>query len=199
MKRQITQRVYRPDLPMGSRMKFILIEEIEKIMREISGEEGFNVADVNFAYKNAWLIDLLKLRGKTIVWQDWKRLNEINQQITEELHLKMEETITPVSAFVTIESETAYNYVCGVPSLKLFGAESNVNEAVEPTNIIWENRDFSKILRATKAVFILIAVIAVLFLTFIATFKVKSMQNTLTGKYDTSIKCSELRDMYSEE
>ena len=49
-------------------MKFILIEEIEKIMREISGEEGFNVADVNFAYKNAWLIDLLKLRGKTIVW-----------------------------------------------------------------------------------------------------------------------------------
>ena len=79
MKRQINQRVYRPDLPMGSRMKFILIEEIEKIMREISGEEGFNVADVNFACKNAWLIDLLKERGKTIIWQDWKRLNEINQ------------------------------------------------------------------------------------------------------------------------
>lgn len=49
-------------------MKFILIEEIEKIMREISGEEGFNVADVNFACKNAWLIDLLKERGKTIIW-----------------------------------------------------------------------------------------------------------------------------------
>ena len=45
---------------MGSRMKFILIEEIERLMREISGEDGFKVADVNFAYQNSWLIDKLK-------------------------------------------------------------------------------------------------------------------------------------------
>lgn len=85
----------------------------------------------------------------------------------------MEETITPVSAFVTIESETAYNYVCGVPSLKLFGTDSYVNEAVEPTNIIWENRDFSKLQRATRAFYILVAVLVVLFITFFATFKAK--------------------------
>jgi hypothetical protein len=180
-------------------MKFILIDEIERLMREISGEDGFKVADVNFAYQNSWLIDKLKQRGSAIKWQDWKKLNELNQNITTELKERMEETITPVSAFVTIESETAYNYVCGVPSLKLFGSESNVHEAVEPTNIIWENRDFSKLLRAAKAVMILIAVMTVLFITFVATFKAKDMQNVLVGKYSTDIKCSELKDMYGDD
>jgi hypothetical protein len=111
----------------------------------------------------------------------------------------MEETITPVSAFVTIESETAYNYVCGVPALKLFGTDSSVHEAVEPTNIIWENRDFSKLMRASKAFMILVAVLVVLFITFVATFKAKDMQNVLVGKYSTEIKCSELKDMYSDD
>jgi hypothetical protein len=123
----------------------------------------------------------------------------VNAKITEELHQRMEETITPVSAFVTIESETAYNHICGVDKLKLFGTDSKVNEAVEPTNIIWENRDFSKLTRAAKAVSITIAVIVVLMITFIATFKAKSMQNILVGKYDVSIKCSELNDMYTED
>lgn len=68
MMTQINQRVYRPDLPMGSRMKFLFIEEIEKIMAEISGETGYHVADVNFAYKNSWLIDQLKVRGNAIKW-----------------------------------------------------------------------------------------------------------------------------------
>lgn len=89
----------------------------------------------------------------------------------------MEETCVPVSAFVTIESETAYNYVCGVDALKLFGSDSKVAEAVEPTNIIWENRDFSKIKRAAKAFMIVVAVLVVLFITFLATFQAKGMQN----------------------
>jgi hypothetical protein len=70
---------------------------------------------------------------------------------------------------------------------------------VEPTNIIWENRDFSKLMRAAKAFMILVAVVVVLFITFVATFKAKDMQNVLVGKYSTDIKCSELKDMYSDD
>lgn len=155
---------------MGARMKFMVIEEFEKILEELTGEKGYRVADVNFAYYNSWLIDKLKKRGDAIKWQNWKELNEVNTSITTELHEKMEETITPVSAFIVIESETAYNYVTGVETLKFFGKEAKVNEAVEPTNIIWENRDFSKLVRAVKAVSIFIAVLVVLFITFVATF-----------------------------
>jgi hypothetical protein len=93
----------------------------------------------------------------------------------------------------------AYNIICGKETIKLFGTETKVKEAVEPTNIIWENRDFSKTLRAAKAFVILCAVLAVLFITFLATFKAKDIQNKLVGKYDTSIKCSELKDMYTDE
>ena len=75
MKNTIRQRNYRPDLPMGSRMKFIFIEEIEKVMKDIGKQDGFHVADVNFAYRNSWLIDMLKVRGTAIKWQDWKKLN----------------------------------------------------------------------------------------------------------------------------
>lgn len=107
--------------------------------------------------------------------------------------------MVPVSAFVTIENELAYNIICGKETIKLFGTETKVKEAVEPTNIIWENRDFSKTLRAAKAFLILCAVLAVLFITFLATFKAKDIQNRLIGKYDTSIKCSELKDMYTDE
>jgi hypothetical protein len=111
----------------------------------------------------------------------------------------MNDTVVPVQAFVTIESETAYNIICGQETIKLFGQTTKVVEAVEPTNIIWENRDFSKTLRAAKAFMILVAVLVVLFITFLATFKAKDIQNRLVGKYDTSIKCSELKDMYTDE
>lgn len=68
MKKEIAQTNYLPNLPMGQRMKFILIKEIERLMTEISGEEGYKVADVNFAMYNSWLIDRLKDRGQAIVW-----------------------------------------------------------------------------------------------------------------------------------
>ena len=53
---------------MGARMKFMVIEEFEKILEELTGEKGYRVADVNFAYYNSWLIDKLKKRGDAIKW-----------------------------------------------------------------------------------------------------------------------------------
>ena len=40
------------------------------------------------------------------------------------------------------------------------------------------------------------AVLVVLFITFLATVKAKSMTNALTGKYDDSINCEEISHMY---
>lgn len=73
---------------------------------------------------------------------------------------------------------------------------STVKEACEPTNVIWENRDFNKEVRWIKFVAVCIAVIFVLFLTFMATVKAKSMTNDLIGKYDDSINCNEMGHMY---
>jgi len=76
------------------------------------------------------------------------------------------------------------------------GAESKVAEAPEPTNVIWENRDFDKNIRYTFLIYVIVAVSAVLFITFLATVKAKSMTNDLINKYDESINCSEMNKMY---
>ena len=75
---------------------------------------------------------------------------------------------------------------------------SKVAEAPEPTNVIWENRDFDKNIRYTYLVYVICAVLFVLFVTFLATVKAKSMTNDLIGKYDDSINCSEMNKMYAE-
>ena len=45
-------------------------------------------------------------------------------------------------------------------------------------------------------IYIIFAVIFVLFLTFLATVKAKAMTNEIIGKYDESINCDELARMY---
>ena len=41
-----------------------------------------------------------------------------------------------------METEEAYNNLASVDEIKLGGVDSKVKEALEPTNIIWENYDF---------------------------------------------------------
>ena len=69
-------------------------------------------------------------------------------------------------------------------------------EAPEPTNVIWENRDFDKTIRWFRLTMIILLVAFVLLLTFLATVQAKTLTNELTGKYDTSINCKELETMY---
>ena len=124
------------------------------------------------------------------------------------IHEKMDELITPKCAFISIESEVHYNYLSDVETenpatgklekgkITLAGARSKVQEAPEPTNVIWENRDFQKEARVLKLVLVLIAVCVVLFLTFLVTVYAKNTTNELIGKYDDSLNCNELKNMY---
>ena len=186
----------------GLRLKLYLTRELENIIKEISGEDGGRIADINFAFHNSWLIDLLRSRGDHIKYQDWEKLNETNKMITEKIHENMDDVTTPKCAFVSIESEVAYNHLSGVETegeagkITLAGLRSKVTEAPEPTNVIWENRDFDKSVRWARLILVIIAVMFVLFLTFMATVKAKSMTNDLVGKYDDSMNCDEVTHMY---
>jgi len=53
---------------------------------------------------------------------------------------------TPVSAFVTWETEEAVNRALKyseTPQCKVLGQEIDLQNASEPTDIIWENRHFT--------------------------------------------------------
>ena len=189
----------------GMKLKLYITRELEKILKEKSGDDEGRVADINFAYYNSWLLDSLRTRGDLIKYQQWEDLNKLNVEITEKIRENMEEITTPKCAFVSIESETYYNHLCDIDTdgekgkIILAGMKSSVKEAPEPTNVIWENRDFDKNIRWSKFILVCIAVIFVLFLTFLATVKAKAMTNDLIGKYDDSINCNEMSHMYSRQ
>ena len=96
----------------------------------------------------------------------------------------MDDLICPKCAFVSIESEKAYNFLAQVETeneqgklehgkITLAGYRSKVTEAPEPTNVIWENRDFNKAVRWYRLIYIILSIIFVLFITFMATVKAK--------------------------
>jgi len=179
-----------------------MTKQLEQIIKDISGEEG-RIADLNFAYQNSWLLDKLRARGDHIKFQQWDKLNVLNKEITTKLHEPgiMESLLIPKCAFVSIESETAYNIICSQSSIE-FDFKNNqklsakITEAPEPTNVIWENRDFDKSIRYSRLILVITVVLIVLFLTFLATVEAKAMTNDLIGKYDDSINCEELDKMF---
>lgn len=98
-----------------------------------------------------------------------------------------------------METEEAYNNLSSMPEIRLGDGQSPISEALEPTNIIWENYDFDDTTRKKRFIMIIGTIVFVLFLTFCVTFKAKDATKTLVGKYDVSIKCSELDKIYSRQ
>ena len=182
----------------GYQQKFWFKKKLEEILEGL-GQPG-KIADINFAYHNSWLVDALRVRGDHIKYQQWDKLNELNRVITERIHAdnhkELNEIIIPKCAFVSIEDEKSYNALADQSEIVIAGETSKVSEAPEPTNVIWENRDFDKNIRYTNLIYVIIAVVFVLFLTFLATVKAKSMTNDLIGKYDDSVNCEEMNKMY---
>lgn len=82
--------------------------------------------------------------------------------------------------------------------MMIAGEISKCGEAPEPTNVIWENRDFDKRIRVTNFIYVMLAVAIVLFITFLATVQAKAMTNDLTGKYDESVNCRDMAMMYKD-
>ena len=50
----------------GLRLKLFLIKKLEDLLKELSGEDGGRIADINFAFYNSWLLDGLRDRGDAI-------------------------------------------------------------------------------------------------------------------------------------
>ena len=166
-----------------------MTKKIEEIIKTKlgTGVDG-RVVDINFAYYNSWLIDMLRKRGSYIKYQKWEELNEINRSITQRIknnlsdeqddEQRTEKSLTlPKCAFITIESELAYNALSEMGEVEISGWESKLIEAPEPTNVIWENRDFDKTVRWFRLICIILLVAFVLLLTFLATVQAKILTN----------------------
>jgi hypothetical protein len=82
------------------------------------------------------MIHALRKRGKMIANNNWKGLKDINE--------KLDVIMTPVSCFITFESEEGkqrcLQLVNPRTNIRILNEYPKLTEASEPTNIIWENR-----------------------------------------------------------
>ena len=70
----------------GLRFKLYLQKVIEDRVKELSGGQEGRVSDINFGYKNGWLLDNLVERGNFIKYKQWDKLNELNKEMTRKMH-----------------------------------------------------------------------------------------------------------------
>ena len=212
MRDKIKIQNFMPYESEGLRLKLWIVKIIEDELNNLSRGQGGKVSAVDFTYHNSWVLDMLREKGDYVKWQEWKKLNALNKEMTRRVHEDMSQedaalvdpeerkpTICdPISAFVSMETEEAYNNLSALPEISLGDGASEIKEALEPTNIIWENYDFDDFTRRKRFVMIIGTICFVLFLTFCVSFKAKDATKSLIGKYDVSIKCSELSKIYSK-
>ena len=101
-----------------------------------------------------------------VKYQEWEALNILNKEMTRKLKEDIQRGEAaayegkdsklppyigdPISAFVSMETEEAYNFLAtkDPPSIKIGEEESEIREALEPTNILWENYDMDLLRQA---------------------------------------------------
>jgi hypothetical protein len=154
---EMRKRIYNESFAYGEKsegfkLKLWVIKRIEDTLNELSGGQGGKVGSVDFTFWNSWVLDGLRARGDCIKNHQWKEFNEINRNLNEQMALEQQKfydnyyatddakqpTICdPISAFVTMETEDAYNNLSGAKTIKFGGVDTDVEEALEPTTILW--------------------------------------------------------------
>jgi len=74
----------------------------------IEEDTDLKIANINFAYKNAELLDLLAERGALIINGQYSKLKKFNEKIEDYLNANRDELIHPVTAFITFEKQEGY-------------------------------------------------------------------------------------------
>lgn len=107
------------DISIGESLKTYLKREIEHLLtekliemkRETPSEtenikiSEVKIADIVFAFNNAQLIQLLKVRGGHIAFQRYDKMREVEAQISKLKDEQFSSLVRPVDAFITFEEE----------------------------------------------------------------------------------------------
>ena len=162
---------------------------------------GTKVADIVFSFNNADLISALRTRGGYIAAQDFDKMREQESKINE-LFQDFDDLTIPTAAFITFESDDSANLALDVhrtPSdHRIMGQEMKFTKPSEPTDIIWENRHFTRmdyIWRELRA-YIIIGVL--LFGSLIIIYVISAYSANLAAVFPP-VDCDGIREAYGDK
>lgn len=166
--------------------------------------EHIKVAKVTMAFRNAEMINLLRLRGTAIKAEKWDEQKKLEDQINDLKQNNLETLTTPCSIFMTFECEEGitralkfHECVDSLPDadkLKIWleDQEIEIQPASEPSDIIWENRHFSDSQRLWKTLVVVIILTILLFGSFCIIYWLSAISNAALSKYPVIASCGEL-------
>jgi hypothetical protein len=105
---------------------------------------------------------------------------------------------TPKEAFIIFEQSDAYDYVLDKPTIPLFGENSPVIEAPSPSNLIFENRDFSESQRLPRIIGIFFMVNILFAIVIFISLYIQKSAKAVSDKYGTEVQCEELNRMFTQ-
>ena len=189
-----------------------LKEKLEEILNErpiVFDEEEIKIANIAFAFDNAQLIHLLRKRGAAIKYNKVEQVEKIQGEINELKTEHLDTFIRPVTAFITFETEEGvlraraiqekkeWFWSATTSEVEFDGHPLILKDAAEPTNIIWENRqytDWERYGRLAFASFVAFLLLSLSFV-FIVYIKLQAMEN---NKKYASVSCPDVDSIYSD-
>lgn len=172
--------------------------------------EEIKIAQITFAYDNKELINFCKQRGAFIKAEKWKKVKDINTKISKTIRdpYLLNKFQRPCSVFATFECEEGraralvYNQTIKDPEFKIYdkllGEEIELQEASEPTDIIWENRSFTPRERTIKRFVVYTIIFFMLTVSGSIIYSLTKTTNKLKAKYPPA-PCNMFEDIYSGE
>lgn len=156
------------------------LKYIEPVM--YNNSDLIKVSEINFVFENTPVIKMLIDRGDALDIDNDEKVAKIENRIKEYLRSNSKKVSIPKEAYVTFKTEEAYlrgvqldsTSICGrtIPKETWRGHPFVLEQVQEPSNIYWENRHTSTIVKFIKQIivtlillFILTCFIGILFFT----------------------------------
>lgn len=112
----------------------------------------------------------------------------------------------PNSAFVTFENDDSKEYLImyteakeKTSTIKLLGEDVEFKETSEPTDIIWENRNFTDADYFRRQLIAFLIIIVLLFGSFVLIYAISAWSAELNAVFPPSQNCDEIDATYGNE
>eukprot|EP00347_Sterkiella_histriomuscorum_P002409 403368266 len=188
--------------------------EVEKVAQDEKGvlnnaeDQEIRVTNITFAFNNVDLLKLLSQRGMLVTKALHEKVKVLDQKINQLKDQKRDQLTRPVAAFITFETQEGYERACNIKGKKNWKKEI-VNskhkffddylcfqEAPEPTNIIWENRDRTFKQQTTRKIIVVAIIIILLIAAFIAFYVLKLQTIRNYQKYPPATDCNSISEIF---
>lgn len=168
------------------------------------------IACVSFGYKNGDLIRLLYHRGTAITNAKFDKMTDAEKKIEDMIKEKQAHLEVPVNAFITFETQEGYDR-CefnlfhndrhgkknpNKKDTKILGHTCKVEKSGEPSDIIWENLQYTRAYMLRQRVYVFIAILVIIFLISILFTVLKSQAGKNKLTYPGDVDCESIYDSY---